>query len=418
MSNIPSHIPNQRILSNANSGSDSNSISNPTSAKTQSVFFKTPKITNPSPSAIAGTPFSELGAQKALSPTPFATIEIEAEDFKSNFLNRPNYEFDITINGKRLHLQGGGVADQDGRLENTGTFGRIFKAIDPDTGKLLAIKVARPSSTERFASLQEEAKTLLAMKEANYVIGASVVGFEDDLMFAVMEYIEGPTLIDRLCDKTLHPLNFKEIISIFLDIAKGIEELHALGFAHRDIKMENIILQSIENPDTQVVSTRARVVDLGFAKKDADKVRLFEGTPPYLPPEILSCSFKNNPGIFNQIPAELKKPHTTAVDIYSFGALMYMALQRSMLNSPLEDSDEMNQRLFSDFQVPENAFEHHNLDRDILEALQDFIGVSINSEEDSNHCMSQKPENRPNITDVIVTLKTWRDHLNSLKSSH
>lgn len=59
------------------------------------------------------------------------------------------------------------------------------------------------------------------MGNAEYVVGASHVGFAEDMLFAVMDYIEGPLLVDRMMAEDLPPLTLKEKMGFISDVVKG-----------------------------------------------------------------------------------------------------------------------------------------------------------------------------------------------------
>jgi len=82
---------------------------------------------------------------------------------------------------------------------------------------------------------------------------------------------------------------------IFYKIFEGIKCCHENNICHRDLKLENILLDEKINP---------KICDFGFACKNGLKLEEYLGTPMYKPPEIN-----------NQIPYDGKK-----ADIFSLGA--------------------------------------------------------------------------------------------------
>lgn len=60
----------------------------------------------------------------------------------------------------------------------------------------------------------------------------------------------------------------------------GVEAMHAQDIAHRDIKMENILVEAR--------SGKVKVIDFGFSCGSKEKLRIFCGTPSYMSPEIVS----------------------------------------------------------------------------------------------------------------------------------
>jgi len=362
------------------------------SEKIESVFIGKIRASEPSPAAIT----------EIKTPTPgitpsFASITIESYPFfKQNALRQPHYKFDISVNGKKLSLMGGGINPETGDIINAGGFGRIFSAIDPETGKKLAVKVAM-ASKELRGVVEKEGQALLDMGNAEYVVGASHVGFCEDMLFAVMDYVEGPVLIDRIMDADLPPLTLEEKIGFISDVIKGIKELHDAGYAHRDIKLDNIILEN---------GIKGRVIDLGFAKKDEEETKSMEGTPFYLPPEMLSSLFKFRLE-YKDIDPALKKSHTKAVDIYSLGVCIYAILQGAFPSNaknidPLKPQETLI-RLATDFTIHPQSFEEYkeDLEADAMEALRDAV----------QNCMERIPEHRPLIGDLLGFFEGLKNQL-------
>jgi serine/threonine-protein kinase len=107
----------------------------------------------------------------------------------------------------------------------------------------------------------------------------------DGSPFLVMELLVGETLEARL--KRAGRLTHGEVLAILEQVASALDDAHALGIVHRDIKPDNLFL--LEGADTQV-----KVLDFGMAKRvDAmDPTVVTEagrtvGTPDYMSPEQL-----------------------------------------------------------------------------------------------------------------------------------
>lgn len=338
------------------------------------------------------------------SISSFSEIRIELpeetsiEKFKEDVFTIPDYEFNIYIDNKKIHLQGEWIDhEQEGtpptkEVKNAGAFGRIFLAIDPITQQKMAVKVAKPSAAS--GALEREAEALLAMQNAEHVVGAYVAGFAEGILFAVMEYIDGPTLLDRLMNPRLPSLAFQEKMSIILDIAKGINEIHQAGYIHKDIKLENIILQKVPNQRTE----KARVVDFGCARKQNESTRYFQGSLMYMPPEVLSMALEKEDQIelYEKIDPKLKGVHTTAVDIYSFGVVLYAVLLEEL---PKILSSFNRERLFNNVPIPIIAFNRYSnvLTKKGKENLSKATGI----------LMSLLPEARPPIQEIQKFLETF-----------
>ena len=144
---------------------------------------------------------------------------------------------------------------------------------------------ARASDRAR-QRLINEARAAAALDHPN-ICAIHEVGEEDDCVFIVMQYIEGESLAERIRQ---HPLPPAEVVDIGIQAAQALEEAHAAGVIHRDIKPQNIIV----TPRGQL-----KVLDFGLAKiaphdlADAETMERLTmegsaiGTPGFMSPEQL-----------------------------------------------------------------------------------------------------------------------------------
>ncbi len=96
-----------------------------------------------------------------------------------------------------------------------------------------------------------------------------------------MEFVSGTSLLAYLKAQPGKKLVETECKNIFFQITKGMSYLHDLNIIHRDLKLDNIII------DTN--SKKIKIIDYGFgciATWDK-KQNFFCGTPSYMPPEIV-----------------------------------------------------------------------------------------------------------------------------------
>jgi serine/threonine protein kinase len=124
-------------------------------------------------------------------------------------------------------------------------------------GRAAAIKVLPASlagDPERMARFEREAQTLASLNHPNI---AQVFGFEKgegQFRAIAMEFVEGPTLADRIGGV---PIPLDDAIPIAAQIADALESAHDHGIIHRDLKPLNIKVR----PDGTV-----KVLDFGLAK--------------------------------------------------------------------------------------------------------------------------------------------------------
>src|SRR6266567_763765 len=127
-----------------------------------------------------------------------------------------------------------------------GGMGEVYKARDTRLDRTVAVKICAEQFSERF---QREAEAVAALNHPNictlYDVGPN---------YLVMEYIEGPTLGERLKPG---PLSVEDAFGIAKQIAAALEHAHDKAVVHRDLKPANVKIR----PDGTV-----KVLDFGLAK--------------------------------------------------------------------------------------------------------------------------------------------------------
>jgi serine/threonine protein kinase len=137
-----------------------------------------------------------------------------------------------------------------------GGMGEVYLARDTELRREVAIKllpVAITQNPEALARFRREARALSALNHPN-VLTVYEVGEAGGRPFLVMEYIEGPTLRERLKERRL---TSREAVDIAKQLASGLIQTHDAGIVHRDIKPENILIRKDEI---------VKLVDFGLAK--------------------------------------------------------------------------------------------------------------------------------------------------------
>lgn len=110
----------------------------------------------------------------------------------------------------------------------------------------------------------------------------------------VMELFDGRPLEAKLPDSIL------DLVRVFIRTGEALENLHALGYIHCDLKPNNILLNG---------KLGVKVIDLGQACKVGTVKQRIQGTPDYIAPEQVKCD-----------------PLTIRTDVFNFGATMYWCL--------------------------------------------------------------------------------------------
>lgn len=140
----------------------------------------------------------------------------------------------------------------------SGSFGRVYRADDPRTGTVVAIKVLRRRWSEDKHSIElfeREGKVGLSLHHPNLV---EILNVSKDpatgSYFIAMEFVEGGNLRDLLAiRKRFEP---GEALRLLDDATSGLAYAYSRGVTHRDMKLTNILIAS---------AGAAKVVDFGLA---------------------------------------------------------------------------------------------------------------------------------------------------------
>ncbi len=221
-----------------------------------------------------------------------------------------------------------------------GAMATVFLARQVSLDRLVAIKVLpkKYSSNKKFIErFYKEGRAAAQLNHAN-IVQAYDVGAAGEHHYFVMEFVDGPTVYDRIVGEKR--MAEREAIDVVRQVAAALKHAHERGFIHRDIKPKNIMI-------TQ--SGRVKLADLGLARalsdKDAAEAEAGRayGTPYYISPEQIRGELDIGP----------------QADIYGLGATFYhmvtgrvpfegknpSAVMHRHLKSELEPPDHLNPEL-------------------------------------------------------------------------
>ena len=180
----------------------------------------------------------------------------------------------------------------------------VFKAFDKICNRVVAVKILKDefmSDAQFRRRFTNESKAITMLSHSN-IVDVHDVCLEGDILYIVMEYIDGITLKEYIEKKGV--LSVKETIHFARQILKGLSHAHERGIVHRDIKPHNIIL---------LKDGTIKITDFGIAhltKFDTQTISdMTIGSVHYISPEQASGDHTDERS-----------------DIYSVGIMLYEML--------------------------------------------------------------------------------------------
>ena len=186
-----------------------------------------------------------------------------------------------------------------------GGMGEVFRGVDINLDRDVAIKVMRTELARRPEILQRFRKEAVVLAKLNHSNIATLYNFVHDgnNYYMVMEFAPGQTL-DVLIADCVGGLPWQYALELFMDALRAIDHAHKQGIIHRDIKPANMM---VSERDT------LKVLDFGIARVLGEsgftKAGLVVGTTKYMSPEQI-----------------LGRSIDTRSDIYALGIVLYKML--------------------------------------------------------------------------------------------
>merc|ERR1719382_1467480 len=182
----------------------------------------------------------------------------------------------------------------------TGTFARVCLCQEEHTREYYALKVMAKHDLVRQKQVAHVKSEKAILEQVSHPFLLELLWSHQDSSFLYMlfPYVVGGELFSYL----RRAGNFPAATTLFYsaEIVSALEYLHSLSIIYRDLKPENLLLDS---------DGHLKIIDFGFAKKVSDRTWTLCGTPEYLAPEIIQS-----------------KGHNKAVDWWALGILLYEML--------------------------------------------------------------------------------------------
>jgi CheY-like chemotaxis protein len=187
----------------------------------------------------------------------------------------------------------------------SGSFGRVFRADEPNSGRVVALKVLRRRWSEdpkQIDQFMREGRVGMSLKHPNIV---DVLNVSQDAasqqFFIAMEFVEGGNLREILQIRQDRKMEVAEALKIIEDAAAGLAYAFTRGVTHRDVKLTNLLIAT---------SGECKLVDFGLAQLYANVKEKVDRTVDY-------AGLEKATGV---------KQGDTRSDIYFLGCILYECL--------------------------------------------------------------------------------------------
>eukprot|EP01064_Diplonema_japonicum_P002144 TRINITY_DN11375_c0_g2_i1.p1 TRINITY_DN11375_c0_g2~~TRINITY_DN11375_c0_g2_i1.p1 ORF type:complete len:276 (+),score=15.74 TRINITY_DN11375_c0_g2_i1:62-889(+) len=195
-----------------------------------------------------------------------------------------------------------------GRTLGRGCSGKVKIGFHKQTGVKAAVKIVKKAVMQESADtrqrVEREIKVLRLLSHPNIMKAHDVLQTSTHL-FLILEYLDGGELYEYISQNQNLPTS--EVFKFFYQLVTGVAYMHAQSLCHRDLKLENLFIDTLGN---------LKIADFGMASAIPREGYLETscGSPHYACPEIVRS----------------EKYHGTAADVWSCGVILY-ALATSSL---------------------------------------------------------------------------------------
>lgn len=193
-------------------------------------------------------------------------------------------------------------------LRTTG-YSKIYLAFDSETNEQLVIKKCLIS--DEFYREVAASVNIFSRGDNNYIVPIIDCVLEQNCL--IMPYMEGGNLWDLRKNKD--GLTPEQCFAVTAQICLALQQVHAAGIIHNDIKSGNVLIADASIYDSSDSTSIVKLTDFGLSCGGPSEPKWSVGTNQYMAPEKMTFS----------------TPPTFAVDIYSLGLVVHEMLTNALL---------------------------------------------------------------------------------------
>lgn len=245
----------------------------------------------------------------SLSKATASTASPSPEDISSGS-SSPEPSADASFR-QRYHL---------GRVLGTGAFSVVRVAVDRTTGQRWACKMVTEQNERELLKIEVD---ILRQLDHPSIVKYHEHYDERDHLYILTELLEGPDLLTSVTERGSY--SEQDAATAMRQVLSALDYLSSKGVAHRDIKLENIILVPEEG------HTRVKIIDFGLADQLSETKTMFRqpcGTPLSVAPEVVR-------GL----------PYSVGCDVWSAGVLLFRLLSGDYPFVPGNCASELFRRI-------------------------------------------------------------------------
>ena len=141
-----------------------------------------------------------------------------------------------------------------------GGMGAVYRGTQLSVDRTVAIKVIKEGASNEDVAVQRffrEAQSISKLQHPN-IVGLVDFGTEEELIYLVMEYVDGFSLASVIEGQYSNPAF---VVEALRQITSALAEAHDRGLVHRDLKPDNLLVVRLASGHLQF-----KVVDFGIAR--------------------------------------------------------------------------------------------------------------------------------------------------------